>query len=68
MFNRFKLAPKFTGVLLLVFIFGSSASGLVLSKTLQHRAEARVTAEGVILMESMQAVRRYTDTKIRPLL
>ena len=68
MLNRFKLAPKFTGVLLLVFIFGSSVSGLVLSKALQHRAEARVTAEGVILMESMQAVRRYTDTKIRPLL
>lgn len=66
MLNRFKLAPKFTFILLLVFILGSSLGGLVLSKTLQRRAEKLVSTEGVMLMESMQAVRTYTDQQIRP--
>lgn len=68
MFNRLKLTPKFTLALLLVFVIGSSLGGLVLSKALQQRAEAQVTAEGVMLMESMRAVRRYTEQQIRPLL
>lgn len=68
MFSRLKLAPKFTIALLLVFVLGSSISGFILSKALQYRAEKQITAQGVVLMESMQAVRRYTDQKIRPLL
>lgn len=68
MFNRLKLAPKFTIILLLVFVIGSSVGGFVLSKALQQRVEAQVAAEGVMLMESMQAVRRYTDQEVRPLL
>ncbi|MEM0981649.1 MAG: DUF3365 domain-containing protein [Cyanobacteria bacterium P01_H01_bin.58] len=68
MFSRLKLAPKFTIALLLVFVLGSSISGFILSKALQYRAERQITAQGVVLMESMQAVRRYTDQKIRPLL
>lgn len=68
MLNRLKLAPKFTIILLLVFLMGSSVGGFVLSKVLQYRVEAQVTAEGVMLMESMQAVRRYTDQHVRPLL
>ncbi|MDB9528710.1 DUF3365 domain-containing protein [Oscillatoria sp. CS-180] len=68
MFNRLKLAPKFTIILLVVFIIGSSLGGFVLAKVLQYRIESQVTAEGVMLMESMQAVRRYTDQHVRPLL
>lgn len=68
MFNRLKLAPKFTLILLLIFAVGSSIGGLALSKALQHQVEDKVTAEGVMLMESMQAVRRYTDQEVLPLL
>jgi len=68
MFNRLKLAPKFTIILLLVFIVGSSLGGVVLSKALEQRAEDNIASEGVMLMESMQAVRRYTDQQVRPLL
>ncbi|NJN20684.1 MAG: DUF3365 domain-containing protein [Leptolyngbya sp. RL_3_1] len=68
MLNRLKLAPKFTLLLLLVFILGSGVGGWVLSRVLQQRVEAQVTAEGVILMESMQAVRRYTNQQVGPLL
>ncbi|MEM0980773.1 MAG: DUF3365 domain-containing protein [Cyanobacteria bacterium P01_H01_bin.58] len=68
MLNRLKLAPKFTVILLLIFVLGSALGGMVLSQALQQRAEARITAEGIMLMESMQAVRRYTDQQVRPLL
>ncbi|MGD1859704.1 MAG: DUF3365 domain-containing protein [Leptolyngbyaceae cyanobacterium] len=68
MFNRLKLAPKFTLILLLIFILGSSAGGFVLSRALQNQAESQVAAESVMLMESMQAIRRYTDQQVRPLL
>ncbi|NER79167.1 MAG: DUF3365 domain-containing protein [Leptolyngbya sp. SIO1D8] len=68
MFNRLKLAPKLTVLLLLIFILGSSLGGFVLSQSLQQQAEDRVTAEGIVLMESMRAVRRYTDQQVSPLL
>jgi HAMP domain-containing protein len=68
MFARLKLAPKFTLILLLIFVIGSATGGLVLSKVLQHRVETQVQSEGVMLMETMRAVQRYTDEEIRPLL
>lgn len=68
MFNRLKLAPKFTLILLLIFIVGSAIGGLMLSKALQRGVEEKVAAEGVMLMESMRAVRRYTDQEVRPIL
>ena len=68
MVSRLKLAPKFTIILLLVFLIGSSIGGLVLSKALQQRVEEQVTAKGIMLMESMLAVSRYTDQHVRPLL
>lgn len=68
MFNRLKLAPKFTVLLLLIFILGSAVGGLFLSKALQYQAEGKVNAEGLMLMEAMQAVRRYTDQEVLPIL
>jgi hypothetical protein len=68
MFNRLKLAPKFTVILLLIFVVGSAIGGLALSKALQYQAESKVAAEGIMLMESMQAIRRYTDQEVLPIL
>lgn len=68
MFNRLKLAPKFTLILLFIFVVGSAVGGLALSKALRYQVENKVAAEGVMLMESMQAVRRYTDQEVLPLL
>jgi HAMP domain-containing protein len=68
MFSRLKLAPKFTLLMLLVFVVGSAIGGLVLAKALQQRVEAQVTSEGVMLMQSMLAVSGYTDQEVRPLL
>ncbi|MBD1913425.1 DUF3365 domain-containing protein [Leptolyngbya sp. FACHB-8] len=68
MLSRAKLGTKFTVILLLVLLLGSALGGLVLSKILQHRAEEKITAEGLVLMESIKAVRTYTDEQVRPLL
>ncbi len=68
MLNRLKLAPKFTIILLLIFIVGSALGGLGLSKALQYQAENTVSAEGVMLMESMRAVRHYTSQEVLPIL
>jgi HAMP domain-containing protein len=68
MFNQLKLAPKFTLLLLLIFLLGSSVAGVALARALQSQAEAQVSAEGVMFLESMLAVRSYTDQQIRPLL
>ncbi|NEQ45202.1 MAG: DUF3365 domain-containing protein [Leptolyngbya sp. SIOISBB] len=68
MLNRLKLAPKFTLILLLIFIVGSALGGLGLSRALQYQAESKVSAEGVMLMESMRAVRRYTSQEVLPIL
>ncbi|MEM6715354.1 MAG: DUF3365 domain-containing protein [Cyanobacteria bacterium P01_C01_bin.147] len=68
MFNRLKLAPKFTLILLLIFVLGSALGGLGLSKALQYRAESEISAEGVMLMDSMRAVRSYTSQEVLPIL
>lgn len=68
MLNRLKIGPKLTVILLLVFMAGSAIGGLVLSKSLEHRAEEKVVSEGILLMESIKAVRLYTDQQVRPLL
>lgn len=68
MLSKFKLGTKFTVLLLVVFIVGSTLGGIVLSKALQRRAEAQVAAEGLMLMQTISAVREYTNLSITPLL
>lgn len=68
MLSRAKLGTKFTVILLIVLLLGSALGGLVLSRTLQHRAEEKIVSEGLVLMESIKAVRTYTDEQVRPLL
>jgi len=68
MLSRAKLGTKFTVILLLVLLMGSALGGMVMSRALQHRAEQKVVAEGMVLMETIEAVRTYTDEQVRPLL
>ncbi|ARV57831.1 histidine kinase [Nostocales cyanobacterium HT-58-2] len=68
MLHNFKLGTKFTLLLLLVFIIGSSISGFVLSDVLQKKAQAQITAKGLVLMQTINSVREYTDLDINPLL
>lgn len=68
MLSHLKLGSKFTLLLLLVFIIGSSLGGAALSAVLQKRSQAQISAEGLMLMQTINAVREYTNQQIRPLL
>ncbi len=63
-----KLGAKLTIALSLVFLLGIVASWAVLSRVIEQRAEAEVTARGLVLIETMNSVRHYTTSLINPLL
>ncbi|MGG6295887.1 c-type heme family protein [Leptolyngbya sp. AN02str] len=68
MISQLKLGTKFTLLLLIVYFVGSAIGGLALSEVLQKRAERQIISEGTVLMQSINAVRTYTDQQVRPLL
>jgi methyl-accepting chemotaxis protein len=68
MLKKFRLGTKFTLILSLVFLGGILASGAILSQVLERRAEQEVSARGLVLIETMNSVRRYTSTQVNPLL
>jgi HAMP domain-containing protein len=68
MLRNLKLGTRFNLLLLLVFICGVSISGVALSTMLQRKAQAEVASKAMTLMQTMTAVRNYTNTHINPLL
>jgi HAMP domain-containing protein len=68
MFTRLRLGTKFTLILFIVFIVGVIIGGVVLWQALQRNAQAEITVRGLILIETMNAVRTYTGNNIDPLL
>lgn len=63
-----KLSARFTLILTLVFLVGTLAGGAALWRVLQERAQDEITTQGVLLIETMNAVRSYTTAHVRPLL
>ena len=68
MLKNLKLTTKFSLLLLLVFISGIFISGAALSKVLENRAEREVTSQALILIQTMNGVRNYTNEHVSPLL
>lgn len=68
MFNlkKMKLGQKFTLLLLLVFLGGILTSGSALASVLNRSAQAQLTAQALMLMETMNSVRSYTVDHVRP--
>ncbi len=64
--TNLRLGTKFTLILLFVFVAGVLIGGLVLWQVLQRNAQAEVTTRGLILIETMNAVRRYTSNNVNP--
>lgn len=62
------LGTKFTLILIVVFAIGIVATWLILSNVLQRRAEQEISRQSIVLMETMNSVRRYTSTHVNPLL
>jgi HAMP domain-containing protein len=65
--KNLKIGTKFNVLLLVVFIVGSSLSGLALSTVLTQRAEAEVITEATALMELVNSIRNYSLEHVTPL-
>ncbi|NET37074.1 MAG: DUF3365 domain-containing protein [Cyanothece sp. SIO1E1] len=61
-----KLGKKFTTLLLIVFICGITVSGTALYAILNYHAQNEITSRALILMETMNSVRDYTSTQVKP--
>lgn len=61
-----KLGQKFTLLLSLIFFSGIAVSGLALSNILNNSVQHQITSEALMLMSTMNAVRTYTNTEVRP--
>jgi len=68
MLSKFNLGTKFTLLLSLVFISGIVLSGFALSEALMKRAEHEITSKSLVLLDTMNSIRDYTNTQISPLL
>jgi signal transduction histidine kinase/CheY-like chemotaxis protein len=68
MFRKLRLRTQFNLVLTLVFICGTILSGIALSAAMRHQAEDEIATNAAILTQTMNAVRKYTNDRITPLL
>ena len=66
MLKNLKLRQKFTSALLLILIAGIVLSGVTLSAALRKNAEEEITTTALLLMETMNSVREYTSSQVKP--
>lgn len=66
--QNLKLADKFNLILTLIFLITIIISGAGLSSLLEQRAQQEVTSKADALLQTMIAVRNYTNERINPLL
>jgi HAMP domain-containing protein len=66
MLKNMRLRQKFTILLVVILVMGLSMSGLSLSSLLRQNARNDIAATGLMLMETMTSVRKYTTTQINP--
>lgn len=66
--TRINLSTRFTLILSGVFLAGIALGGMVYWRALQNRAQEEIATQGLLLIETMNAVRGYTTQNVRPLL
>ncbi len=64
--SKLKLGQKFTLMLLAVFVSGIIMSGIALDRLLNYNTQNELTSKALMLMETMNSVRQYTITEVRP--
>ena len=64
--TNLKLGQKFTILLLVVFLGGIIVSGVALSTILNRAAQDQITSKALMLMETMNSVREYTSSQVKP--
>lgn len=60
------IGNRFTKMLTIIFFVGIFASGLILSAAMRQKAEGEIVQRAEILIQTMNAVRGYTSTQVRP--
>lgn len=68
MLKQARLSTKFTLILFAVFVVGIAAAYVFFSRVVEARAAAEIRERSQVLIETMNAVRRYTSTQVNPLL
>lgn len=66
--KNLKIGAKFNILMIIVFIIGSSLSGLALSTVLNQRAETEVVSKATALIQMVESVRGYTQDHVTPIL
>lgn len=66
--SKLSLSARFTLILSGVFLVGIAIGGAAYWRTLQIRAQDEIATQGLLLIETMNAVRGYTTNNVRPLL
>ncbi|MDZ8226479.1 MULTISPECIES: c-type heme family protein [unclassified Nostoc] len=66
MLKNLKLKQKFTILLLIILTFGLSLSGFALSSLLRENAKQDISSTGLMLMQTMSSIRKYTNTQVNP--
>jgi HAMP domain-containing protein len=66
MLHNLHLRQKFTALLVVILILGLSLSGFALSSLLRQNAKNDIAATGLMLMETMTSVRKYTSSQVNP--
>lgn len=64
--NNLTLAQKLTILLLVIFIGGIALSGVALASVLNYKAQTEISSKALLLMQSMNSVRYYTNTEVSP--
>lgn len=64
--KNLKLAQKFTLLLLTVFLIGILVSGVALAAILDRNAQDTVATKALMLIETMNSVRSYTNDQVKP--
>ena len=67
-FKNTKISTKFNLFIILIFIIGILLSGATFWIALEQRAKAEVSSKALVLMETINGVRNYTQDRINPLL
>ena len=66
--QKTKISTKFNLFIVLIFIIGILLSGLTFWTALEQRVKEEVNSQALVLMETINAVRNYTQDRINPLL
>jgi methyl-accepting chemotaxis protein len=64
--KNFQLAQKLTIVLCLTFAIGTIISGIFVTLMVHQTAQHEISSKAVMLMETMNSVRTYSNTRITP--